>query len=133
MITSVSVQCGSNAAVSPALNSAAADMGGLLAAAGIHVIYGGVGTGLMGALADSVLEHGGRITGVIPQFLVDAGLAHEKLSGLRIVETMHERKSLMLELADATIVLPGGVGTQDDSGRFLPELSLDSIPSRADS
>jgi uncharacterized protein (TIGR00730 family) len=68
----------------------------------------------MGVLADAVLEHSGHITGVIPQCLVEQGLLHEGLSELRIVDAMHERKRLMLEVSDAVIVLPGGVGTQDE-------------------
>jgi uncharacterized protein (TIGR00730 family) len=97
---------------------------------GIRVVYGGVKTGLMGSLADSVLEHGGEITGVVPQFLVDDGLAHEGLSELRIVASMNERKSLMLDLSDATVVLPGGVGTMDEFWEVLAgaQLGLHSKP-----
>ena len=97
---------------------------------GIRVIYGGVRTGLMGALANSVLEHGGEVTGVVPQFLVDEGLAHEGLSDLRIVASMNERKNLMLGLSDATIVLPGGVGTMDEFWEVLAgaQLGLHSKP-----
>jgi predicted Rossmann-fold nucleotide-binding protein len=73
----------------------------------------------MGCLADAVLEKGGRIIGVVPRLLADQGLAYEGLSDLRVVETMQERKGLMVELADATIALPGGVGTQDEFWEVL--------------
>lgn len=123
-VTSVYVQCGSKAGVSPAFNDAARNLGRVLAAAGIRVVYGGVRTGLMGALADSILEHGGHVIGVLPRFLADEGLAHERLSELRIVSSMNERKSVMLALSDATIVLPGGVGTQDEFWEVLAAAQL---------
>ena len=88
------------------------------------MIYGGIKTGLMGVLADSVLEHGGHITGIAPRLLAEQGLAHDRLSELRIVETMHERKNMMLELAAATIMLPGGVGTQDEFWEALASAQL---------
>lgn len=96
----------------------------------MRVVYGGVRTGLMGSLADSVLEHGGQVTGVVPQFLVDEGLAHEGLSELRIVASMSDRKNLMLDLSDATVVLPGGVGTMDEFWEVLAgaQLGLHSKP-----
>jgi len=123
-IRSVSVQCGSKPGVSPAFNDAARTLGRLLAAADIRVIYGGVRTGLMGSLADSVMEHGGRIMGVLPRFLMDEGIAHEGLSDLKLVASMAERKDVMLEMSEATIVLPGGVGTQDEFWEVLAAAQL---------
>ncbi|MBN9659210.1 MAG: TIGR00730 family Rossman fold protein [Acidobacteria bacterium] len=130
MLTSVSVQCGSALPGTTALRGVVIEVGKLLARSGIHVIFGGVKTGLMGLLATSVLEHGGQITGVIPRFLVDDGIACESLTSLRIVETMDERKKLMLTLADAVVVLPGGVGTQDEFWDTLTgaQLGLHSKP-----
>lgn len=78
----------------------------------------------MGALADAALEHGGFVTGVIPRFLLNEGLAHEGLSELRIVSSMHERKSVMLDLSDTTIILPGGIGTQDEFWEVLAGAQL---------
>lgn len=123
-ISSVSVQCGSNPGINPAFNAAASNLGRALALVGIRVICGGVRTGLMGSLADSVLKHGGHVVGVLPQFLKDEGLAHEGLSELRIVSSMNERKNVMLALSDATIVLPGGVGTQDEFWEVLAAAQL---------
>jgi len=123
-ISSVSVQCGSNPGKNPAFNVAARHLGRALAVAGIRVIYGGVRTGLMGTLADSVIRHGGWITGVLPRFLLDEGIAHEGLSELKLVASMTERKDVMLELAEATIVLPGGVGTQDEFWEVLASAQL---------
>jgi uncharacterized protein (TIGR00730 family) len=123
-LSSVSVQCGASMGSRPEFAKAARRLGTTLAGAGICVVYGGVRTGLMGCLADAVLENGGRIIGVVPRLLLERGLAHEGLSELRIVETMHERKSLMLELADATISLPGGVGTMDEFWEVLAGAQL---------
>lgn len=130
LLSAVFVQCGAKAGASSAFRVAARELGRTLAAAGILVVYGGIKTGLMELLAEAVLECGGQITGVVPRFLVEAGLAYDQLSELRIVETMHERKSLMLELADAIIVLPGGVGTQDEFWEVLAgaQLGLHSKP-----
>ena len=123
-IRSVSVQCGSHPGKSPAFDEAARNLGRALAQSGIRVIFGGVRTGLMGSLADSVMEHGGRIIGVLPRFLLDEGIAHDGLTELKIVASMAARKDVMLELADATIVLPGGVGTQDEFWEVLASAQL---------
>src|ERR1700680_269757 len=95
-ITSVYVQCGSKPGTSRAYDTAARVLGRALAVAGIRVVYGGVRTGLMGALADAVLEGGGQVVGVLPEFIAGSGIAHERLSDLRIVPSMAERKTLML-------------------------------------
>jgi len=92
----------------------AGELGRLLAAREIEIVYGGASVGLMGALADSALADGGKVIGVIPRRLVEREIAHPGLTELRVVETMHERKALMSELSDAVIALPGGTGTLDE-------------------
>jgi uncharacterized protein (TIGR00730 family) len=89
-------------------------LGELFAARNIELVYGGATVGLMGLLADAVLHRGGRVTGVIPQALVDKEIAHTGLTDLRVVNSMHERKALMADLADAFIALPGGFGTLEE-------------------
>jgi uncharacterized protein (TIGR00730 family) len=105
---------GSSPGTRPAYTQAAIDLGHLLAAADIGLVYGGASVGLMGALADSVLQAGGEVIGVIPQSLVDKEVAHEGLSDLRVTKSMHERKALMADLADGFIALPGGIGTLEE-------------------
>jgi uncharacterized protein (TIGR00730 family) len=130
-LASVCIHCGSNPGLNPAFTVAARDLGAALAAAGIRVIYGGVRTGLMGSLADAALEHGGQVVGVLPRFMASSGLAHEGLSDVRIVASRAERKALMLELSEAAIMLPGGVGTQDEFWEVLAaaQLGLHDKPS----
>lgn len=93
---------------------AASETGRLLARAGLHVVFGAGHVGLMGVLADSVLAHGGKITGVIPEALMDRELAHTGLTKLHVVPGMHERKAMMAQLADAFVALPGGFGTFEE-------------------
>jgi uncharacterized protein (TIGR00730 family) len=93
---------------------AAISLGKLLAQAGTDVVYGGGGIGLMGRFADSVLANGGKITGVIPAFMIDEGWAHPTVSEMVITSDMGERKKRMFELADAVVALPGGVGTLEE-------------------
>ena len=83
-------------------------------AEGIGVVYGGCGVGLMGRLADAMLARGGEITGVIPRALMDREIGHRRVEDLRVVESMHERKALMAELADGFVALPGGIGTLEE-------------------
>ena len=99
-------------------------MGHALGARGIGVVYGAGGIGLMGVLADAVLENGGEITGVIPDKLMDMEVAHEGITELRVVRTMHERKALMAELSDGFIVLPGGLGTLEETMEMITWLQL---------
>ena len=94
--------------------TAASKLGLLLAQAKIDVVYGGGGIGLMGRLADAVLENGGKITGVIPSFMKDEGWDHSLVSEMIITSDMGERKKRMFELADAVVALPGGVGTLEE-------------------
>ncbi len=110
----VCVFCGSSAGRRPAYAGAARGLAGELARRGIGVVYGGAAVGLMGVLADAVLERGGEVVGVIPRELVERELAHPGLTALHVVGTMHERKALMSELGDGFVALPGGMGTLDE-------------------
>ncbi|WP_201859469.1 LOG family protein [Microvirga soli] len=108
------VFCGSNAGQDPVYLNNARALGEALAASGIGLVYGGASVGLMGAVADAVLDKGGDVIGVMPKALVDKEIAHKGLSDLRVVGSMHERKALMAELADGFIALPGGLGTFEE-------------------
>jgi uncharacterized protein (TIGR00730 family) len=110
----VCVYCGSHDGARPSYLQAARDMGSLLAQRNLQLVYGGGRTGLMGALADSVLAHGGKVIGVIPRSLATREIAHLELADLRVVDSMHERKALMVKLSDAFIALPGGFGTLEE-------------------
>ena len=110
----VCIFCGSYQGAQPIYMTAAHDMGRGLAQRGLGLVYGGGRVGLMGAVADGVLAGSGKVTGVIPQSLVDRELAHVGLSELHVVTSMHERKAMMAELADAFIAMPGGFGTLDE-------------------
>ncbi|MFN4259319.1 MAG: TIGR00730 family Rossman fold protein [Gemmataceae bacterium] len=110
----LAVFCGSQKGGRPEYAAAAQQLGALLARRDIGLVFGAGHIGLMGVLADAVLRGGGTAIGVIPQALVDKELAHNGLTELRVVATMHERKALMAELADAFVALPGGFGTGDE-------------------
>lgn len=110
----ICVFCGASPGRNPGYVDLAASVGAGLAARGIGVIYGGGRVGLMGALADAALAAGGEVVGVIPRRLVDRELAHAGLSELRVVESLHERKAQMADLADGFIALPGGLGTLEE-------------------
>ena len=111
---SVAVYCGSNLGSDPAFASAARSLGRVLAQQGIGLVYGGGHVGLMGAVADAVLENGGRAHGVITKALLAKEVAHRGLTELVITGSMHERKAAMADAADAFIMLPGGFGTFDE-------------------
>jgi len=113
-IRSLCVYCGSSGAVEAQYREAASELGAALARAGIGLVYGGGRVGLMGLLADAVLAARGRVTGIIPSHLRDAEVAHRGVSELVVVDSMHERKRLMAERADAFAILPGGIGTLDE-------------------
>jgi len=113
------VYCGSNAGATPAYAEKAIALGGRLAQDGLRLIYGGGNVGLMGILADAVLAAGGEVTGVIPGQLVEWEVAHQGLTELIVVESMHQRKQRMFELADGFIALPGGFGTLDEMFEML--------------
>jgi hypothetical protein len=129
-IRRICVFCGASPGVDPAYLSLARSVGAGLAGRGIGVVYGGGRVGLMGALADAALDAGGEVIGVIPQGLVDRELAHPGLDGLRIVGTLHERKAVMADLADAFIALPGGLGTLEELAEVVSwaQLQLHAKP-----
>ncbi len=110
----VLVFCGSSPGLRAEYLAAAEQLGSLRAERKLELVYGGASVGLMGAVADATLSAGGTAIGVIPNRLVEAEVAHAGLSKLHVVDTMHERKALMSELADAVIALPGGTGTLDE-------------------
>ncbi|MBY0370066.1 TIGR00730 family Rossman fold protein [bacterium] len=116
---SVGVFCGANTGTNPLFAEQARELGHALADRGLGLVYGGGSVGLMGEIANAVLERGGRAVGVIPQHLVDREVSHRGLTKLHIVSTMHERKALMAELSDAFISLPGGFGTLDEMCEIL--------------
>ena len=114
MIEKVCVYCASSDLSDKMYLDAAYELGGTLAQNSVTVVYGGGSAGLMGQLAEGALSKGGRVLGIIPQFMYDLEWGHEGLTELKIVETMHERKRLMLEGTDAAIALPGGSGTLEE-------------------
>ena len=114
VIGRICVFCGSNRGSNGVYLEAARSLGALFAKEGIALVYGGGSVGLMGELADSVLRAGGEAIGVIPHALWAREVGHRGLTDLRIVETMHERKAMMADLADAFIALPGGLGTLEE-------------------
>jgi len=113
-IQRICVFCGSSPGASPQYAEVASQLGGILADRRLTLVYGGGNVGLMGILANAVLANRGEVIGVIPQALADREVAHIGLSDLRIVGSMHERKALMADLADAFIALPGGLGTLEE-------------------
>ena len=113
-LRSVCVFCGSLRGALPDYLQAARDLGAALAQRGITVVYGGGHIGMMGALADSALAAGGRVVGVIPQHLMRPEVAHQGLTELQVVDSMHTRKRMMASRADAFVVLPGGYGTLEE-------------------
>lgn len=113
-ITSVCVFCGSSPGRDPAFAEAARAFGRSLAARGLELVYGGGHVGLMGAVADAALGAGARVRGVITRALQDREVAHRELTELLVVETMHERKAAMADMADAFVMLPGGFGTWEE-------------------
>lgn len=113
-IRRVAVFCGSNIGARPEYVAAAKSLGRALASRGIGLVYGGSNVGLMAVIADEVLDELGDVIGVIPKALVDREVANTALADLRVVGSMHERKAMMAELADAFIALPGGIGTLEE-------------------
>jgi len=126
----ICVFCGSSPGARPAYAEAAAALATCLAKQNIGIVYGGSRRGLMGTLADTALAAGGEVTGVIPQSMVEREIAHTGLTDLRIVNSMHERKALMADLADAFIAMPGGFGTLDEFCEILTwaQLGLHNKP-----
>jgi uncharacterized protein (TIGR00730 family) len=125
LMKTICVFCGSSSGKNAHYSAAAKHLGKLFAERNLTLVYGGGNVGLMGEIANSVLAHGGKVIGVIPQFLVEKELVHEKLSEVRIVESMHERKAMMAGLADGFIALPGGFGTLEETVEVLTWIQLD--------
>lgn len=119
MIRAVAVFCGSRSGNTPAYAAAARVLGKGLAEAGITLIYGGGRIGLMGIVADAAIAAGGRVEGIIPDFLMKWEVAHTGLNALEVTDSMHSRKRRMFELADAFVTLPGGIGTLDETIEVL--------------
>jgi uncharacterized protein (TIGR00730 family) len=130
VVVRVCVFSGSSRGSSPAYASAAAELGAALAAKDVGVVYGGGDVGLMGIMADAALAGGGEVIGVIPEALVAREVAHHGLTELRVTASMHERKALMADLADAFVALPGGLGTFDELCEILTwsQLGLHAKP-----
>jgi uncharacterized protein (TIGR00730 family) len=113
-VRNICVYCGSNSGSNPAYARAARRLGQLMAGEGIGLVYGGGSLGLMGELARSVLEHGGRVTGIIPGFLSEKERMLRDADEMIVVEDMHQRKKLMFDRSDAFVALPGGIGTLEE-------------------
>ena len=110
----IALYCGSRTGNKPIYRDTAIELAQHIATQGFGIVYGGASIGLMGQVADTVLEHGGEVVGVIPEFMLDYEIAHGQLTELHIVKSMHERKALMAERASAFIALPGGLGTFEE-------------------
>lgn len=115
----ICVFCGSSPGSDPRYLEAATALGSLAARGGLGIVYGGASVGLMGAVANAALDAGGHVVGVIPAALVTKEVAHASLPDLRVVATMHDRKALMNDLADAFVALPGGIGTLEETFEVL--------------
>ena len=116
---SICVYCGSNAGSKPIYSERAAALGDRIAKEGLRLVYGGGNVGLMGIVADAVLEAGGEVTGVIPKQLMEWEVGHRGVTHLEVVDSMHERKSRMFDLSDAFVALPGGFGTMEEIFEML--------------
>lgn len=126
----ICIFCGASSGSKPEYRAAAERMGEVLADAGIGLVYGGGKVGLMGAVADAVLVRRGYVIGVIPRALVHKEVAHDRLTDLRVVGSMHERKAMMAELSNAFVALPGGFGTIEEIVEVLTwsQLGLHAKP-----
>ncbi|MDZ3838754.1 MAG: TIGR00730 family Rossman fold protein [Rhodospirillales bacterium] len=129
-VRSICVLCGSGEGALPAYRQAAEDLGRQMAARNIRLVFGGGSIGLMGAVADAVLAAGGEAVGVIPDFLIRYEVGHNRLTDLVVTDSMHERKRRMFEMADAFVVLPGGLGTLDETFEIVTwkQLRLHASP-----
>jgi uncharacterized protein (TIGR00730 family) len=124
IMKSIVVYCGSSTSASPIFVETARELGRLMAGRSIHLVYGGGRTGLMGVVADAVLDAGGIVTGVIPEAMKSREIAHYGLTKLHIVENMHQRKAMMLDMAEGIIALPGGLGTLEEWSEAMTWLNL---------
>jgi uncharacterized protein (TIGR00730 family) len=118
-LSSLCVYCGSHVGHEDSNRQAAAQLGSLLAAAGVRLVFGGGQVGLMGVMADAALAAGGTVVGVIPHHLHDLEVGHPGVTTLHVVDTMHARKELMFRESDAFAVLPGGLGTMDETFEII--------------
>jgi uncharacterized protein (TIGR00730 family) len=127
----ICVFCGTNPGSRPEYGAAARQLGQILAEQGIELVYGGASVGIMGELADSVHEHGGHVTGIIPQQLMEKEAAHTGIPNLIVVASMHQRKSQMADMSDGFIALPGGIGTLEGFLEILTwgQLGIHAKPS----
>ncbi len=127
----VTVYCGSTMGTDPEFQTAAIDLGLWIAKGGHTLVYGGGNIGLMGMIADTVLDNGGRVVGVIPDFLLAAEVGHVGAHTLEVVKTMSARRTRMLELGDVFIAMPGGIGTLEEITEVLSLRKLHRIQNRA--
>lgn len=129
-IASICVLCGSGDGGAPAYRAAAMALGREMAARNIKLVFGGGSIGLMGAIADAVLDAGGEAIGVIPDFLIRYEVGHKRLTELVVTDSMHTRKRRMFEMADGFVVLPGGLGTLDETFEIVTwkQLRLHAAP-----
>ncbi len=129
-IKSIAVYCGSKLGVKSTYAMVARELGAQMAERGIRLVFGGGRMGIMGEVADQVLAGGGRVTGVIPQFLDDLEVAHKGVTELIVVENMHERKHIMFTRSDAFVILPGGLGTLDECMEIITwkQLQIHACP-----
>jgi uncharacterized protein (TIGR00730 family) len=121
----ITVFCGSRPGARPSYLAAADALGRGLAARGVALVYGGAGVGLMARIADAALAAGGQAIGIIPRALVDRELAHTGLTEMHVVDTLHQRKALMADLASGFVAMPGGVGTLDELFEIITWRVLD--------
>ena len=130
MSKTLCVYCSSSNSIAPEYSEAASELGAEMAARGWDLVYGGTTVGLMGVLADAVIEAGGKVTGVIPGHIGDRGIAHRNLSELIVTTDMRERKAIMDQRADAFLALPGGLGTMEEVFEVLTlkQLQIHSRP-----
>lgn len=129
-MNSICIFCGASPGARPIYIEKAREAGRMIAESGLNMVYGGGSVGMMGAVADSCLDAGGKVTGVITQQLYDLEVGHEGLTDIEIVTTMHERKARMAELADGFVSLPGGIGTLEEMFEVLTwaQLEIHSKP-----
>ena len=120
----ITVYLGANEGNDPALKTAVRELGAWIGESGHALVYGGSKCGLMGELAESVLEAGGEVTGVEPQFFIDEGLEYDAITRLIVTKDMSERKAKMIELGDAFIAFPGGTGTLEEIAEVMSKVSL---------
>ncbi|MEQ9423135.1 MAG: TIGR00730 family Rossman fold protein [Cyclobacteriaceae bacterium] len=124
---SICVFCGSSKGTNPIFEEKAVELGSDLASRKINLVYGGGKVGLMGAIADACMRHGGNVTGIIPKFLAKKEIAHDGITKMIVVESMHQRKLKMSQLADGFIMMPGGYGTLEEFCEILTWIQLNLV------